>query len=97
MTDRFVVLNTLQKLMKEHDVKVVSVTTKYHHNFTAFVERFNKTLAERHFKAPGCSRVTKSHERLKDLGQIPTNDHEEIEQRENEDVGDGPSQGGKTW
>ena len=39
------------KLMKEHDVKVVSVTTKYHHNFTTFVERFNKTLAERLFKA----------------------------------------------
>ena len=39
------------KLMTEHDVKVVSITTKYHHNFTAFVERFNKTLAERLFKA----------------------------------------------
>ena len=39
------------KLMTEHDVKMVSVTTKYHHNFTAFVERFNKTLAERLFKA----------------------------------------------
>ena len=38
------------KLMKT-DVKVVSATTKYHHNFTAFVERFNKTLAERLFKA----------------------------------------------
>ena len=38
------------KLMKEHDVKVTSVTTKYHHNFTAFVERFNKSLAERLFK-----------------------------------------------
>ena len=38
------------KLMKTH-VKVVSATTKYHHNFTAFVERFNKTLAERLFKA----------------------------------------------
>ena len=38
------------KLMQEHDVKMVSVTTKYHHNFTAFVERFNKTLAERLFK-----------------------------------------------
>ena len=35
----------VQKLMKEHDVKVVSVTTKYHHNFTAFLERFNRTLA----------------------------------------------------
>ena len=39
------------KLMKEHDVKVISATTKYHHNFTAFVERFNKTLGERLFKA----------------------------------------------
>ena len=39
------------KLMKKHDVKVVSVATKYHHNFTAFVERFNKTLGERLFKA----------------------------------------------
>ena len=39
------------KLMKTHDVKVVSATTKYRHNFTAFVERFNKTLAERLFKA----------------------------------------------
>ena len=27
------------------------MTTKYHHNFTAFVERFNKTLGERLFKA----------------------------------------------
>ena len=32
----------VQKLMKEHDVKMVSVTTKYYHNFTAFIERFNK-------------------------------------------------------
>ena len=39
------------KLMKEHDVKVVSATTKYHHNFTAFIERFNKTLGELLFKA----------------------------------------------
>ena len=38
------------KLMTEHDVKVVSATTKHHHNFTAFVERFNKTLGERLFK-----------------------------------------------
>ena len=30
---------------------MVSTTTKYHHNFTAFIERFNKTLAERLFKA----------------------------------------------
>ena len=39
------------KLMKEKGVEVVSATTKYHHNFTAFIERFNKTLAERLFKA----------------------------------------------
>ena len=38
------------KLMKEKGVEVVSATTKYHHNFTAFVERFNKTLGERLFK-----------------------------------------------
>ena len=39
------------KLMKEKGVEVVSATTKYHHNFTAFIERFNRTLAERLFKA----------------------------------------------
>ena len=38
------------KLMKEHDVPVKSVVTKYHHSFTSFVENFNKTLAERLFK-----------------------------------------------
>lgn len=38
------------KLMKEHGVPVKSVVTKYHHSFTAFVENFNKTLAERLFK-----------------------------------------------
>ena len=32
-------------------MKVIFVTTKYHYNFTAFVERFNKTLAERLFKS----------------------------------------------
>ena len=37
-------------LMKEHEVEVKSVTTKYHHRFTSFVENFNKTLAERLFK-----------------------------------------------
>ena len=36
--------------MKEQGVPVLSAVTKYHHNFTAFVERFNKTLAERLFK-----------------------------------------------
>ena len=37
------------KLIKDHQVKV-SATTKYHLNFTAFIERFNKTLSERMFK-----------------------------------------------
>ena len=37
--------------MKEKGVKVVSTTTKNHHNFTASIERFNKTLQERLFKA----------------------------------------------
>ena len=41
----------VQKLMKEHDVKVISVTTKYHHKSNPFVERFQKTLGERLFKA----------------------------------------------
>ena len=38
------------KLMKEHNVSVKSVVTKYHHSFTAFVENFNKTLAGWLFK-----------------------------------------------
>ena len=40
----------VDKLMREHSVEVKRLTTKYHHNFTAFVENFNKTLAERLFK-----------------------------------------------
>ena len=39
------------KLMKDRGVPVKSVVTKYHHSFTAFVENFNKILAERLFKA----------------------------------------------
>ena len=42
--------SNVDKLMGEHDVEVKRVTTKYHHHFTAFVENFNKTLAERLFK-----------------------------------------------
>ena len=38
------------KLMTEHNVIVKRVTTKYHHKFSAFVENFNKTLAQRLFK-----------------------------------------------
>ena len=37
--------------MKERGVKVFSATTKYHHNFTAFIDRFNKTLAGWLFEA----------------------------------------------
>ena len=40
----------VDKLMQEHDVHVKRVTTKYHHKFTAFVENFNKALAQRLFK-----------------------------------------------
>ena len=42
--------SSVDKLLKEHNVEVKRVTTKYHHKFTAFVERFNKTLAELLFK-----------------------------------------------
>ena len=38
------------KLVKEYNVLVNSVVKKYHHNFTAFVECFNKTLAVKLFK-----------------------------------------------
>ena len=38
------------KLMKENNVPVKSVVTKYHHSFTAFVENFNKLLAMMLFK-----------------------------------------------
>ena len=40
----------IDKLMREHSVEVKRVTTKYHHHFTAFVENFNKTLAELLFR-----------------------------------------------
>jgi Zn-dependent oligopeptidase len=42
--------SSVDTLLKEHDVEVKRVTTKYHHRFTAFVERFNRTMAERLFK-----------------------------------------------
>ena len=50
------------KLMRKKVVKVISATTKYHHSFTAFVERFNKTLSELLFKpqiAQGLQNSTK--------------------------------------
>ena len=38
------------KLLEKHDVKINRTTTKYHHRFTAFVERMNRTVAERLYK-----------------------------------------------
>ena len=38
------------KLLGKHNVKINRTTTKYHHRFTAFVERMNRTLVERLFK-----------------------------------------------
>ena len=40
----------VDKLMKEHNVIVNRVTTKYYHKFMAFAENFNDTLAQRLFK-----------------------------------------------
>ena len=40
----------VDKFLREHNVSVKRVTTKYHHKFTAFVENFNKTLATKLFK-----------------------------------------------
>ena len=36
--------------MKQHEVKIRRVTTKYKHTHTAFVEALNKVLAENLFK-----------------------------------------------
>ena len=36
------------KLLEKHNVEIKRATTKYHHRFTAFVERMNRTLAERY-------------------------------------------------
>ena len=38
------------KLLEKHKVPIWRVTTKYKHTHTAFVEAFNKVLAERLFK-----------------------------------------------
>ena len=43
-------MSDVEKLMNEHKVIVKRVTTKYYHKFLAFVENFNKTLAQRLFK-----------------------------------------------
>ena len=38
------------KLLEKHDVEIKRATTKYKHTHTAFVERMNRTLAEKLFK-----------------------------------------------
>ncbi|XP_057292533.1 uncharacterized protein LOC130621240 [Hydractinia symbiolongicarpus] len=38
------------KLLESKGVEIKRATTKYHHTFTAFVESYNKVLAERLFK-----------------------------------------------
>ncbi|XP_057292508.1 uncharacterized protein LOC130621210 [Hydractinia symbiolongicarpus] len=38
------------KLLESKGVEIKRATTKYHHTFTAFVESYNKMLAERLFK-----------------------------------------------
>ena len=38
------------KLLEKHNVNINRATTKYHHRFTAFVERLNRTLAEMLYK-----------------------------------------------
>ena len=60
----------VDELMREHSVEVKRVTTKYHHHFTAFVENFNKTLAELLFKIQDALlRPQQSDERLQDVDQ----------------------------
>ena len=84
------------KLMKEKGVEVVSATTKYHHNFTAFIERFNKTLAERLFKAQDVQELenpTKdSRIWVKYLQKAVTR----LNSEKTRDVGDDAREGGKT-
>ena len=38
------------KLLEKHDVEIKRATTKYKHTHTAFVERMNRTFAEKLFK-----------------------------------------------
>ena len=38
------------KLLEKHGVKINRTTTKYHHRFTAFVERMNKPLPKDYLK-----------------------------------------------
>ena len=83
------------KLMKEHDVKVISVTTKYHHNFTAFVERFNKTLGERLFKAQDTQELQNPTKDSKIWVKYLQKAVTQVEQRKNANAGDDTCKGGK--
>ena len=42
--------NEVRKLLEKHNVDIRSVTTKYKHTHTAFVEALNKELAKLFFK-----------------------------------------------
>ena len=44
-------------LLKNHNVKVKQVTTKHRKRFMAFVERFNKTLADKLFKVQDAQEI----------------------------------------
>ena len=46
------------KLLEPHDVKINHVTTKYKHMHTAFVDSFNKVLAEKNLCGDGYKRAT---------------------------------------
>ena len=59
----------VDKLLKAHNVDVKRVTTKYHHKFTAFVERFNKTLVERLFKLQDAQELNNPTKGFKDMGE----------------------------
>ena len=67
------------------------MTTKYHHNFTAFVERFNKTLAERLFKPQDAQELQNpTKDSKQNLGEISSKDHTKIKQRKNTDARHAP-------
>ncbi|XP_057294703.1 KRAB-A domain-containing protein 2-like [Hydractinia symbiolongicarpus] len=48
--------SNVTRLLEDKSVEIKRVTTKYHHTYTAFVESYNKVVAERLFKPHGCTR-----------------------------------------
>ena len=52
------------KLLEKHGVKINKTTTKYHHRFTAFVERMNRTVAERLYKIQDAQELNDPKKRL---------------------------------